>query len=158
MRSWNSQSDSSICLRDLCGRESSSWNSGNKMARPSCCSCRGIRSTRTCTHRRNSEVRFKARSHQSTSSPSGNKRYVDRQNGWGGGAVLPILPIIVPVKKNQNADRQCYGDGDGVNRCEQTFSMQFQGFMTHYLMHFFLLNKHHWRIQGFLVNIYKIQG
>ena len=76
----------------------------------------------------------------------------------GGGAVLPILPIIVPVKKNQNADRQCYGDGDGVNRCEQTFSMQFQGFMTHYLMHFFLLNKHHWRIQGFLVNIYKIQG
>ena len=26
-------------------------------------------------------------------------------------------------QKIKDADRQCYGDGDGLNRCEQTFSM-----------------------------------
>ena len=32
----------------------------------------------------------------------------------------PILPITVPIKKINGATRQCYGDGDGVVRCEQT--------------------------------------
>ena len=35
----------------------------------------------------------------------------------------PILSVIVPVKKIKGAARQCYGDGDGVVRCEQIFSV-----------------------------------
>ena len=31
-----------------------------------------------------------------------------------------ILPVTMPVKKRKGAARQCYGDGDGVVRCEQT--------------------------------------
>ena len=34
----------------------------------------------------------------------------------------PILPVTVPIKKIKGATHQCYGDGDGVVRCEQTFS------------------------------------
>ena len=34
----------------------------------------------------------------------------------------PILPVTVPVKKIKGTARQCYGDGDGVVRCEQTFN------------------------------------
>ena len=36
--------------------------------------------------------------------------------------VQPILPVTVPVKKIKDAARQCYGDGDGVVRCEQTLT------------------------------------
>ena len=32
----------------------------------------------------------------------------------------PILSITVPVKNIKGTSRQCYGDGDGVVRCEQT--------------------------------------
>ena len=32
----------------------------------------------------------------------------------------PILPITVPRQKDQSAARQCYGDGHGDIRCEQT--------------------------------------
>ena len=35
----------------------------------------------------------------------------------------PILPITVPVKKIKGATRQCFGDGDGVIRCEQAFQL-----------------------------------
>ena len=37
--------------------------------------------------------------------------------------IQPILPITVPFKKMKGAARQCYVDGDGVVRCEQTLSM-----------------------------------
>ena len=33
--------------------------------------------------------------------------------------VQPILSVTVPVKKIKGATRKCYGDGDGVVRCEQ---------------------------------------
>ena len=32
----------------------------------------------------------------------------------------PILPVTMPIKKIKVATRQCYGDADGVVRCEQT--------------------------------------
>ena len=44
-----------------------------------------------------------------------NKRHIDRQMG-----LQPVLPVTVPIKKIEGAHRQCYGDGDGVVRCEQT--------------------------------------
>ena len=34
----------------------------------------------------------------------------------------PILPVIVLVKKIKGTAHECYGDGDGAVRCEQTFS------------------------------------
>ena len=33
----------------------------------------------------------------------------------------PILPTTLSVKITKGATRQCYSDGDGVVRCEQTF-------------------------------------
>ena len=38
-----------------------------------------------------------------------------------------ILPVTVPVKKIKGAARQCYGDGDGVVRSEQTFNHMHRG-------------------------------
>ena len=35
----------------------------------------------------------------------------------------PILTITVPIIKIKGAARECYGDGDEVVRCEQTFKM-----------------------------------
>ena len=40
-------------------------------------------------------------------------------------SVQLILSITVSVKKIKGAARQCYGDGDGIVRCEQTFMMLF---------------------------------
>ena len=36
----------------------------------------------------------------------------------------PILPVTVPIKKIKGVTSQCYGDGDGVVRCEQTCLLQ----------------------------------
>ena len=36
----------------------------------------------------------------------------------------PILPVTVPIKKIKGVTNQCYGDGDGVVRCEQTCLLQ----------------------------------
>ena len=32
----------------------------------------------------------------------------------------PILSVKMPIKKFKGAEHQCYNDGDGVVRCEQT--------------------------------------
>ena len=42
------------------------------------------------------------------------KGSVDRQNGG---------PVTVPVRKIKGAAAQCYGDGDGLVRCEETFKV-----------------------------------
>ena len=34
-----------------------------------------------------------------------------------------ILPITVPIKMIKGVVRQCYGDDDGVVRCEQDFRL-----------------------------------
>ena len=34
-------------------------------------------------------------------------------------SLQPILPVTEPINKMKGAVRQCYGDGDGVVRCEQ---------------------------------------
>ena len=34
----------------------------------------------------------------------------------------PILSITVSIKKIKGAAHQCYGDSDGVVRCEQTLN------------------------------------
>ena len=34
----------------------------------------------------------------------------------------PILPVTVPIKKIKGDFSKCYGDGDGVIRCEQTLN------------------------------------
>ena len=44
---------------------------------------------------------------------TGKKRHIDWQNGYANHSL--------PVKKIKSAARQCYGDGDGVVPCEQTF-------------------------------------
>ena len=38
----------------------------------------------------------------------------------------PILPVTVPFKKIKGEGFRCYGDGngDGVVRCEQTFTVK----------------------------------
>ena len=36
----------------------------------------------------------------------------------------PILPITMLVKKIKSAARQCYGDGAGDVRCEQTLNLE----------------------------------
>ena len=38
-----------------------------------------------------------------------------------------ILPVPVPVKNIKGAARQCYGDGDGIVCCEQTFTVIMHG-------------------------------
>ena len=38
-------------------------------------------------------------------------------------SVQPILPITGLVRKIKGAAHQCYGDGDGVVRCEETFNL-----------------------------------
>ena len=39
----------------------------------------------------------------------------------------PILPITVPIKTIKGATHQCYGGGDGVVGCEQTFTQEVAG-------------------------------
>ena len=58
---------------------------------------------------------LKVHSHQTTPSPSPLR-------SMGKMGMQPILPVTVLVKKIKGAAHQCYGHGDGVVRCEQTFS------------------------------------
>ena len=47
---------------------------------------------------------------------------------------IPILPVTVPITMIKGATHQCYGDGDGVVQCKQTFKTS--------LSHYFINRKH----------------
>ena len=42
----------------------------------------------------------------------------------------PVLPITLTIKKIKGTARQCYSDGDGVVRCEWTFTCKFYRWVT----------------------------